>query len=224
MDKIGEFISEVGDVVRHDLARARATFAELLQAAPYYATAYIELGHTEALLGNRSEAERLYRRAMEVDPSNPRPARELGILMLGEGKLDAAEELLQQALTLDSTDLFALSALGEASARQQHYQEAADILQRALRAAPAGKKLPVTLNLGFVYLQLRRLKDVEELMSAAIRLNPREPQAYALLGAARLQTGDSAGAREAFQRALALDPHNPMALEGARAMGLPLPP
>ncbi len=210
--------------LRHDLAGARATFAELLQAAPYYATAYVELGHAEALLGNRPEAERLYRRAMEVDPSNPRPARELGILMLGEGKFDAAEELLQQALRLDSTDLFALSALGEASARQQHYQEAADILQRALQAAPAGKKLPVTLNLGFVYLQLRRLKDVEELMSAAIRLNPREPQAYALLGAARLQTGDIAGAREAFQRALALDPHNPMALEGARAIGLSPPP
>jgi len=210
--------------MRHDLARARATFGQLLEAAPYYATAYVELGHTEALLGNRPEAERLYRRAMEVDPSNPRPARELGILMLGEGKLDAAEELLQQALRLDSTDLFALSALGEAAAHQQHYQEAADILQRALQAAPPDKKLPVTLNLGFVYLQLRRLKDVEELMSAALRLNPREPQAYALLGAARLQMGHSADAREAFQRALALDPHNPVALEGAHAMGLAVPP
>jgi len=210
--------------LRHDLERARSTFAQLVQAAPYYATAYTELGHTEALLGNRLEAERLYRRAMEVDPSNPRPARELGILMLGEGKLDAAEELLQQALKLDSTDLFALSALGEASARQEHYQEAADLLQRALQAAPAGKKLSVMLNLGFVYLQLRRCEDVERLMSAAIQLNPREPQAYALLGAARLESGDSAGARQALQRALALDPHNPMALEGVRAMGRGVPP
>jgi len=211
------------EFLRHDLERARATFAQLLQAAPYYPTAYIELAHTEALLGNRPEAERLYRRAMEMDPSNPRPARELGILLLGEAKLDAAEELLQQALKLDSTDLFALSALGETSARQEHYEEAADVLERALHAAPAAKKLPVMLNLGFVCLQLKRFEDVERLMSAAIQINPREPQAYALLGAARLQSGDSAGAREAFQRALALDPHNPMALEGVRAMGPALP-
>ena len=210
--------------LHHDLEAAHATYARLLQAAPYYAAAYIELGHMEALLGNRGEAERLYRRAMDMDASNPRPPRELGILLLDEGQLAAAEGLLQQALRLDPSDVFALSALGEATARQQHYEEAAAILERALEAVPVSRGVPVRLNLGFVYLQLRRFKDVEKLMTATIELAPRQPQAYALLGAAHLQNGDSAGAREAFQRALALDPHNPMALEGARAMGLALPP
>jgi arylsulfatase A-like enzyme/Flp pilus assembly protein TadD len=209
--------------LRHDLERARATYARLLQVAPYYATAYIELGHTQALLGDRAEAERLYRRATEIDPSNPRAPRELGILLLGEGKLGLAENLLQQALKLDPADVFALNALGEAAARQEHYQEAAAILQRALEAAPASHRAPVMLNLGFVYLQLRRFTDVERLMREAIRFDPREPQAYALLGAARLRSGDNAGAREAYRHALALDPRNPMALQGAQAMGLTLP-
>ena len=62
------------------------------------------------------------------------------------------------------------------------------------------------------------IADVERLMRETIQLDPRQPQAYALLGAARLQNGDSAGARDAFQRALALDPHNPMALEGLQAL------
>jgi arylsulfatase A-like enzyme/tetratricopeptide (TPR) repeat protein len=210
--------------LRHDLERARATYTRLLQAAPYYATAYIELAHTEALLGERAEAERLYRRATEMDPSNPRPPRELGILLLGEGKLGPAEDLLQQALKLDPADVFTLNALGEAVARQQHYEEAAAILQRALEAAHASQGVPVRLNLGFVYLQLRRFPDVERLMRETIQLSPREPQAYALLGAARLQSGDSAGAREAFRRALALDPHNPIARQRAQALGLTLPP
>jgi arylsulfatase A-like enzyme/Tfp pilus assembly protein PilF len=209
---------------RHDLERARATFAQLLRVAPYYPTAYIEMGHTEALLGNRREAERLYRRAMEMDTSNPRPPRELGILLLDEGQVATAEAVLQQALKLDPSDVFALSALGEAAARQQRYQEAAGFLERALEAIPASRSVPVRLNLGFVYLQLRRFQAVERLMKATIELNQRQPQAYALLGAARLQSGDDTGAREAFQRALALDPHNPMALEGARAMGLSPPP
>ena len=205
--------------LRRDLTRARATYTRLLQAAPYYATAYTELAHTEALLGNGAEAKRLYRRATEMDPSDPRALRQLGILLLEEGKLEQAEELLQRALKLDPADVFALNALGEIAARQEHYQDAAAILQRALEAAP--RAVPVRLNLGFVYLQLRRFAEVERLMRGTIQLDARQPQAYAELGAARLQSGDRAGAREAFRRALALDPHNPMALQGAQAMGLP---
>src|SRR5207248_844031 len=91
--------------LRHDLPQARATYARLLQAAPYYATAYAEIGHTEALLGNRAGANRLYRRAIEMDSSNPRPLRELGVLLLNEGKLEQAGELLRRALNLDPTDV-----------------------------------------------------------------------------------------------------------------------
>jgi choline-sulfatase len=204
--------------LRRDLAQARATYSQLLQAAPYYATAYIELGHTEALLDHHAEAERLYRRAIEIDPSNPRPPRELGILLVEDGTLYQAEALLQQALKLDPTDVFALNALGEAAGRREHYQAAATLLERALAIAP--QAAPVRLNLGFVYLQLKRFADVERLMRETIQLDPRQPKAYALLGAARLESGDRSGAREALRHALALDPHNPMALQGAQAIGL----
>jgi arylsulfatase A-like enzyme/Flp pilus assembly protein TadD len=204
--------------LRHDLKQARATYSQLLQAAPYYATAYSEQAHTEALLGNRPDAERLYRRASEIDPSNPRPLRELGMLLVDEGQLDQAEQLLRKALALDPRDVFALNALGEAEARQEHYEDAAAALQQALDADP--QAVPVRLNLGFVYLQLKRFADAGQLMRETIQLDPRQPQAYAMLGAACLQSGDRAGAAQALRRALALDPHNSMALEGARALGL----
>jgi arylsulfatase A-like enzyme/tetratricopeptide (TPR) repeat protein len=210
--------------LRHDLEGARATYKRLVQAAPYYSTAYIQLGHVEALLGNRSEAERLYRLATETDPSNPRPPRELGTLLLADGKTGPAEEMLRQALQLDPGDVLALAALGEAAALEQHYAEAATLLQRVLDAEPARHDLTVMLNLGFVYLKLRRFTDVERLMKVAIELDPRQAQAYALLGAACHESGDHTGAREAFQHALALDPHNRLALQGAQALGLAPPP
>ena len=210
--------------LRHDLAGARATYTRLVQAAPYYATAYIQLGHVESVLGNRSEAEGLFRRAAQADPSNPRPLRELGTLLLAEGKTRPAEELLRQALQLDPGDVLALAALGESAALEQHYEEAATLLQRALDAEPARPDLTDMLNLGFVYLKLGRFAEVERLMMASIQLDPRQAQAYALLGAARHASGDNAGAREAFQHALALDPHNRLAAQGARALGLVLPP
>jgi Flp pilus assembly protein TadD len=210
--------------LRHDLEGARATYKRLVQAAPYYATAYIQLGHVEALLGNRSEAERLYRLATEADPSNPRPPRELGTLLLADGKIGPAEEMLRQALQLDPGDVLALAPLGEAAALEQHYEEAATLLQRVLDAEPARRDLTVMLNLGFVCLKLGRFTDVERLMKAAIQIDPRQAQAYALLGAASHESGDNAGAREAFQHALALDPHNRMALQGAHALGVVPPP
>ena len=205
-------------LLRRDVRQARATYTRLLQAAPYYATACIELAQTEALLDNSAEAKRLYSRAIEMDPSNPRPLRELGILLLEEDRLPPAKELLQRALKLDPADVFALNALGEAAAREERYQDAAVILQRALDAAP--QSVPVRLNLGFVYLQLKRFTDVERLMQETTHLDPRQPKAYAILGAARLESGDRSGAREAFRRALALDPHDPMAIQGAQAIDL----
>jgi Flp pilus assembly protein TadD len=71
---------------------------------------------------------------------------------------------------------------------------------------------------------LGRFTEVERLMKSAIQLDPRQAQAYALLGTARQESGDHAGARGAFQHALALDPHNRMALQGAHALGIVPPP
>jgi arylsulfatase A-like enzyme/Tfp pilus assembly protein PilF len=215
----------LGDIqfLRHDLEGARATYARLVQAAPYYATAYIQLGHVEDLLGHRSEAERLYLRATEADPSNPRPPRELGTLLLADGKIGPAEEPLRKALELDPGDVLALAALGEAAALEQHYEEAATLLKRALHSEPSRQDITVMLNLGFVDLKLGRFAEVERLMKQTIQLDPRQAQSYALLGAASHGSGNDAGAREAFQRALALDPHNRLALQGAQALGL-VPP
>jgi len=210
--------------MRHDLEGARATYKRLVQAAPYYATAYIQLANVESLLGNRPESERLYLRAAQADPSNPRPPRELGTFLLADGKTGPAEKLLRQAVELDPNDVLAIVGLGEAAALEQHYAEAAPLLQRALDAEPARRNITVMLNLGFVYLKLQRFTEVERLMKEAVQLDPRQAQADALLGAARQGSGDNAGAREAFQRALALDPHNRLALQGAHALGLVPPP
>ena len=209
--------------LRHDLPGARGTYTRLVQAAPYYATGFIQLANVESLLGNRSEAERLYLRAMQADPSNPRPPRELGTFLLADGKTGPAEKLLRQALQLDPNDVLAIVALGEAAALEQHYAEAAPLLERALDAEPAGRNITVMLNLGFVYLKLGRFTEVQRLMKAALQLDPRQAQGYALLGAACHESGDNAGAREAFQHALALDPRNRLALQGAHALGL-VPP
>lgn len=200
----------------HDFNAARATYGELIAAAPYYSTAYAELAHTEALLGHRAEAERLYRKNFALDPSNGRALRELGLLLIEDGKLAEAKGDLERALALQPGDPFALNGLGQIQAQQGDFAAAAQSLEQAVAADAS--QLPPRLNLGFVYLRLNQPQKTAELMEQTLRLSPRAPQAYAELAVARLELGDRAAAGAAVRRALALDPQNSLARQAQAAL------
>ena len=61
--------------------------------------------------------------------------------------------------------------------------------------------------------QLARYEDAEELLERAILLENPDTQSLNLLGLARFQVSDFIGAREAFQRSLALDAEQPQVEE-----------
>ncbi|MGH9471594.1 MAG: sulfatase-like hydrolase/transferase [Terriglobales bacterium] len=201
---------------QHDLEAARVTYTQLIAAAPYYSTAYAELAHTESLLGHRAAAERLYRKNFALDPSNGRALRELGLLLLEDGKMDEAQADLQRALALQPGDPYALNGLGQIQARQGDFAAAAVSLEKAVAADP--KRIPSRLNLGFVYLRLNRPQETARLMQETLRLDSRQPQAYAELGIARLELGDRAAAAQAIRQALSLDPKNSLARQAQQAM------
>jgi arylsulfatase A-like enzyme/Tfp pilus assembly protein PilF len=201
---------------RHELDASRATYTHLLKVAPYYGNAYAELAHTDALLGQRAEAERLYQQAYTADPSNGRALRELGLLLVDDGNLDEARKVLEQSLALQPNDFFALNALGEVHVRQGDFVAAASALEKAVAADP--RLVPPRLNLGYVYLRLNHPENTLRLTEQTMHLAPRNAQAYAEIAVARIELGDPAGAERATHEALQLDPTNGMAREAQRAL------
>lgn len=98
--------------------------------------------------------------------------------------------------------------------------QAAAHFEAARRAAP-GDFVP-WLGLGRLAARERRYDAAHELLLEAARLEPRSVEAWSDLGGVALARGDLAGAREALERALVLDPGHPAArhnLDLARRRG-----
>lgn len=79
------------------------------------------------------------------------------------------------------------------------------------RIRQLGPALAATLALAFAVLAVRQIsfwRDDLTLFTEAARHAPRSPRVLANLGVARLSTGDTAGARDAFEAALDADPEH----------------
>ena len=77
------------------------------------------------------------------------------------------------------------------------------------------------MNLGSICLQQQRVFDAVRHLQAAVRINPRFPQAHNMLGMALLQQGRRSPAREHFVKAVELDPDYQDARTNLEANGGP---
>jgi tetratricopeptide (TPR) repeat protein len=84
------------------------------------------------------EAERLYRKAIEIAPSSPRPWTFLGILLAGGLQRPGdAERAYRKALELDPHNSFALSELGRLLSKEPtRMDEAQQLFMKAVEAKP----------------------------------------------------------------------------------------
>lgn len=195
----------LGGLAHHGLgefAKARPYLEALQRLQP--------AGPGARLLGQVLLADKAPARAAEVLQTylNTHPG-DLGAIellvaaLLAQGQASQAAELLQQALQRqDAPQLQAL--LGMSLAREGRAEEAMAALQAALQRAPQN------LAAGTALLQLQlQAGHTGPALALAQRLAGRAQQdagLQELLGRARLQAGDSDGARRAFEQALRLQP------------------
>ena len=110
-------------------------FAELLERAD-----------SLRLRDRSSDAISLYRRAMDLQSSSPRPWLGLGWAYLDEGRSISAREAFQQAIALDGGFAEAHFGLAEALKNDGRGQEAIAEYRRYLSLSPAGADAPVAKN------------------------------------------------------------------------------
>ncbi len=90
--------------------------------------------------GDSVEAERVFRKAISIAPYGP-AHRELGVLLLEQGRIAEAEGLLLEAVRCDPSDLDAWYKLGQCYFLLGSYGKAEDALQGALRLAPGDAEI-----------------------------------------------------------------------------------
>jgi Flp pilus assembly protein TadD len=121
------------------------------------------------------EAERAFRRALELDGDNAAVLNYLGYMLADRGiKLDEAVRLIQKAVDSDPTNGAYLDSLGWAYFRLNQLDLAQQYLERAVRFA--GTDPDLHEHLGDLYFKQQRFEDARVEWNKSIQLgtNPED--------------------------------------------------
>ena len=138
-----------------------------------------------------------------------------------EGQLGAMENDLRSILAQDPNHAATLNALGYTLTNHtQRYEEAADLIERALALSPGD---PAILDsLGWVYYKLGQYSESEALLREAHNAFP-DPEVAAHLGEVLWVQGRQIEARDVWRDGLSRVPDHPIILEAVERLGAELP-
>ena len=138
-----------------------------------------------------------------------------------EGQLGAMEDDLRSILAQDPDHTATLNALGYTLTNHtQRYEEAADLIERALALSPGD---PAILDsLGWVYYKLGQYSESEALLREAHNAFP-DPEVAAHLGEVLWVQGRQIEARDVWRDGLNRVPDHPIILEALERLGAELP-
>jgi type IV pilus assembly protein PilF len=176
-------------------------FDEALESDERFPEAHLGRGLVLELgFGQLAEAEKAYRRAIELRPDYAEAQNDLGQLLAKTGRYEQAVAAFDAALAnmMYREPYVARCNKGIALWRMGHEEDGLAELRGCTAAAPRycdGRR-----ELGRLLLQDGRVKDALEELGGYARICEKRPDAHWQLGLGRMKAGDVAGAKEAFQR------------------------
>ncbi len=140
-----------------------------------------------------------------TDPANTRVSVLLATCDLRLGRNDRVVALLEPLEKENANNLDMEWVLGQALIRAGHKREGLARIQKVAELGHNAEAYQVAADyyLGLTFFDQAR-HDAEEV----IRLDPRVPKAYVVLGMVDDYSGNEKGAEEEFEKALQLDPHD----------------
>lgn len=156
--------------------------------------------------GQPGTAERLWRRAAELDPANTACRFHLLMVYQQTGRNDDALRVCEEMIRAEPDNPFHQISLGNLESRRGRMAEAGRAYETAHRLGP--DRAETCFALAQFYLRANtHLATAARLAAQAVRVSPVAPHQYVLSRAAA-RTGDRATAVAAIERACELDPAN----------------
>jgi protein O-mannosyl-transferase len=195
-------------------AEAREVLERAVAIDPRSLEARTDLGAALLASNDLEAALRAYGEVVRLDPANADYQRNLALAQERAGDFAAAQESFGRGLALRPGDPDLLAGLGLAKLEGGDAAGALAALESAARARPAH---PIyRYQVGRALERLGRLPEAEAQYRSASKLAPGSPVPFKALGLLLERMGDQAGAREALETALALDPQGSVVDDATR--------
>ena len=159
-----------------------------------------------ASAGNLTEAETLWRRAVDAEPTHFASLFNLGFMALRQGQDALATQWLKRASSANPKDFNSFYLLGTAQSHQNETDDALRSWRLALALQPTNRKLIQVMSVE--YSKGRYFEEAAHAAESALRLAPEDPALYFLAIKARQDAAQSEEAFALARRAIAKFPQS----------------
>ena len=162
----------------------------------YRGLAYVGINHP-------MEAEKAYRKTLEIDPKYAHAWNGLGVLLDDQGRFDEAEKALQKAIEINPKGADSWTNLGVLLAHQGRFDEAEKALQKTIEINPNDTK--TWHSFGLLLADQKRPMEAEEAYRKSQEIDPKYAPAWNGLGVLLADQKRPMEAEEAYHKALEID-------------------
>jgi len=189
-----------------DLEGAVTEYKQFLKLHPEATAIHSNLGAALAGLGRYQEALPEYKIALKQSPKLAGARLNLALLYYKMGKIDDAATELEKVHAEDPGNHQAVLLLGDCYLRMGREADVIRVLEPAEQKYP--DDMAIAYLLGTALIRQKRVEEGQILVDRILR-NGDSAEAHMMLGTAKLNVQDFAGARDEFAKAVALNPNLP---------------
>jgi tetratricopeptide (TPR) repeat protein len=189
-----------------DLAGAAKEYRQFLKLHPEATAIHSNLGAALAGVGRFEEAIAEYRIALKQSPSFPGARLNLALAYYKMGRIDDAVRELTKVHAEEPANSQATLLLADCYMRMGQDKDVIRILEPEERKHP--DDLAIAYLLGTAYIHNKQVEPGQVLVDRILR-NGDSAEAHLMMGSAKMNIADFAGARDEFAKAVALNPNLP---------------
>jgi tetratricopeptide (TPR) repeat protein len=186
--------------------QATQEYQKITELAPKDAASWVWLGRLQSASQNMDDAERAFKKALDIEPDNEDGLTGLATVLGIKGDGTGAANLLKRASEKNPTP-DSLKRLADAYEQMKEYGLAADTLRRALEFSPQDSP-DIERKMAMYLISAERYDDALAAYEDLVGDDPTDADSYLRISQIYRQKKDMVKAREASDKAKAIDPNN----------------
>ena len=187
------------------LKQAIEQYSKIAEKEPSDSESWLMLGRLQKLAQNSNEAEKAYKKVLELDAENEDALTGLALVYSDLGDNKRATELLQK-VAQKSASLRTLTTLASLYEQMRDYPMAAETLKKTLEMAPDNLEVKKALAQNLLYAD--QLEDAKKVYTELVTDDPKDGQAALRLSQIYRQQRKFNEAREWSAKAKEIEPTN----------------